>query len=81
MDRELEDHIGDLINKSTKDLKTRIVRLVTRYNNKLLKEKTREFKTSANTTPRKNFDSSVRVKTSSRKDSKYHSDSDDYYSD
>lgn len=47
MDRELEDQINDLINKSNKDLKTRIVRIVVRYQNKLLKEQARELKTSA----------------------------------
>lgn len=84
MDRELEDQIDDIINKVTKDLKTRIARIVVRHQTKLLKEKAREFKTSTSVAPRKTsttISSSGRGKTS-KKDSKYSdSESDAYYSD
>jgi hypothetical protein len=47
MDTELEKQIDELICKSNKDLKTRIMRLVTRHQNKLLKEQARELKKSS----------------------------------
>jgi hypothetical protein len=46
MDRELEEQIDELINKSTKDLKSKIIRLVVRQQNKLLKEQARELKSN-----------------------------------
>jgi hypothetical protein len=100
MDRELEEQIDDLIHKATKDLKTRIVRIVVRHQNKLLKDQARELKagtsiagTGGSRGGRKTTEpvtSGGRVsnskvtsrKSSSKKDSKYHSDSDSdgYYS-
>ena len=88
MDRELEEQIDELIHKATKDLKTRIVRIVVRHQTKLLKEQARELKASG-TAPRKvvagrgKTSSEGRGKSSAKKDSKYHSDSDSdgYYSD
>tara|TARA_B110000908_G_C9895384_1_gene288615 strand:+ start:198 stop:500 length:303 start_codon:yes stop_codon:yes gene_type:complete len=44
MDRELDEQIDELIHKATKDLKTRIARVVVRHQNKLLKEQARELK-------------------------------------
>ena len=93
MDRELEEQIDELIHKSTKDLKTRIIRIVVRHQNKLLKEQAREFKSAGSSAHRKDSVSSAhhkdvvssggKGKASSKKESKYHShsDSDSYYSD
>jgi len=84
MDRELEEQIDSIIQKATKDLKTRIVRIAIRHQNKLLKNQAREFKTPS--APRRSTQPPVRQitqKTSRKsKDSKYHSDSDTdgYYS-
>jgi hypothetical protein len=93
MDRELEEQIDELIHKATKDLKTRIIRIVVRNQNKLLKEQAREFKSTGSSAHRKDAVSSShrkdvvssggKGKASSKKESKYHShsDSDSYYSD
>ena len=82
MDRELEDQIEDLIIKATKDLKTRISRIVVRHQTKLLKEQARGLK-SASVAPRKTSTATSSSVKTSKKDSKYHSDSgsdsDDYY--
>ena len=94
MDREIEEQIDDLIYKSTKDLKARIMRAVIKHQNKLLKEQARELKSSGSGTRkapteqtssvsgRRKSNQTVTSKKSSRKDSKYHSDSDSdgYYS-
>jgi hypothetical protein len=84
MDRELEEQIGELINKATKDLKMRIVRIVVKHQNRLLKEQAREFKTNGGVTaPRRGRNVKVDTTTashskrkSSKKDDKYNSDSD-----
>ena len=94
MDHELEEQINELITKANKDLKTRIVRIVVRHQNKLLKDQARELKAGSSAPNRKTVDvqqtsgrkSNQKVsskKSSSKKDSKYHSDSDSdgYYSD
>ena len=44
MDKELDEQINDVINKATKDLKLKIMRVVTRHQNKLLKEQARALK-------------------------------------
>jgi hypothetical protein len=90
MDRELEEQIDELINKATKDLKSRICRVVIRNQNKLLKDQAREFKTSGGGPPpprrkafvQKESTSSSKPKKDAKKDDKYHSDSDSdgYYS-
>ena len=90
MDRELEEQIDDIIHKATKDLKTRIARIVVRHQTKLLKEQARELKSGASTNTRKTNTSSdngrkqqskVSSRNNSKKDSKYSdSDSDGYYS-
>lgn len=74
MDRELEDQIDTLITKATKDLKTRILRVVTRYNNKVLKQQARELKSSTNKRDHKHTN-----KDTSRSSKNNHSDG--YYSD
>lgn len=88
MDRELEEQIDELIQKSTKDLKTRIVRVVTRSINKALKDHSRELKTvGGGSTTHKTGHKAVAAKATSRRSSKkeerYKSDndSDGYYSD
>jgi hypothetical protein len=97
MDRELEEQIDDLINKSIKDLKTRILRIVVRNQNKLLKDQARELKNGTSTgtsvassrkpaepsnTRKSNQKVTSSRKSSTKKDSKYSdSDSDGYYSD
>jgi hypothetical protein len=90
MDRELEEQIDELIQKATKDLKTRICRVVIRHQNKLLKDQARELKSGSGTVPSrrgrrgvKEFsDSSSKTKKAVKKDDKYYSDSDSdgYYS-
>jgi hypothetical protein len=85
MDRELEEQIDELIHKATKDLKTRICRVVIRHQNKLLKVQAREFK-SKGAPPSLRFSKTLKessnTKNSAKKDDKYHSDSDSdgYYS-
>ena len=94
MDRELEDQIDELIHKATKDLKTRIVRIVVRHQNKLLKQQARDLKTGNTTTNRRAASTGTtaardkrraappKKATSSKKDDRYYSDSDSdgYYS-
>lgn len=95
MDRELEEQIDDLIHKSTKDLKSRICRLVSKHETKLLKQQARDLKSGPapvtkkqTVPPSRKSDRGDRVTdkgVSSRpvkKDDKYHSDSDSdgYYS-
>lgn len=86
MDRELEEQIDELIKKATKDLTTRISRVVIRHQNKLLKEKARDIKNGVdNRRCRKEPVTKVystKEKKHDRKDGKYHSDSDSdgYYS-
>ena len=53
MDRDLEDRIDILVQKATKDLKTRIVREVTRSMNKALKEQARGLKSSGGATSKR----------------------------
>ena len=90
MDRELEEQIDELIQKATKDLKTRICRVVIRHQNKLLKDQARELKSGIGTAPsrrglkgvKESSASSSKTKKADKKDDKYHSDSDSdgYYS-
>ena len=87
MDRELEEQIDDLIHKATKDLKIRILRIVTRGMNKALKDKSRGLKTTGVEITNRKTGRKVENKTISRRTSKkeerYKSDndSDGYYSD
>lgn len=102
MDRELEEQIDELIHKATKDLKTRLVRVVSRHQAKLLKDQARDLKsgttggTTSSTTRKtvntvapvnggrgKSVTATSEKSAKSKKDSKYHSDSDSdgYYSD
>lgn len=98
MDRELEQQIDELINKVTKDLKTKILRTVVKHQNKLLKDQARELKTGVSAQSAQSAQSARKVKTdsvssnknqlssskgkSTKKDNKYHNDSDTdgYYS-
>ena len=91
MDRELEQHIDELITKATKDLKTRICRVAIRHQNKLLKEQARDLKACSSTASRGRTGTSGRTGTTSKASSsnventytssKNDSDSDRYYSD
>ena len=47
MESELEQQIDELIQKVTKDLKTKILRVVYRHQNKLLKDQARDLKGGA----------------------------------
>ena len=47
MESELEQQIDELIQKFTKDLKTKILRVVYRHQNKLLKDQARDLKGGA----------------------------------
>ena len=89
MDRELEEQIDELIQKATKELKTRICRVVIRHQNKLLKDQARELKSGIGTAPsrrglkgvKESSASSSNTKKAVKKDDKYSdSDSDGYYS-
>ena len=81
MYNDLENRIDTLIQKATKDLKTRIVREVNRSINKILKENSRGIKSSDGTTKRgRKADASYTGKSKSRSKDRYDSDS-DYYSD
>ena len=75
MDRDLEEQINDLINKSNKDLKTRIVRIVVRHQNKLLKDQARDLKTnnSSRNAPvtSRNTTSKDKKSNSTKSDTKY----------
>tara|TARA_Y100000389_G_scaffold105773_1_gene102659 strand:+ start:1590 stop:1856 length:267 start_codon:yes stop_codon:yes gene_type:complete len=53
MDSELEEKIDTLIQKACKDLKTRIMREVSKSFNKSLKEQARELKSSSSTSKNK----------------------------
>jgi hypothetical protein len=95
MDRELEQQIEELIQKTINDLKTKIIRIVIKNQNKVLKDQARELKTGGSTTApqhRKERVGSVSSTTKGslsttkgktvKKDGKYQSDSDTdgYYS-
>lgn len=83
MDRELEEQIEDLINKSNKDLKTRIMRIVMRHHNKILKEQVRELKNTGISSHKSTRGRVVAKEptTYKKSTSKYHSESEsDYYS-
>lgn len=53
MDSELEEKIDTLIQKACKDLKTRIMREVSKSLNKTLKEQARELKSNASSSKSK----------------------------
>ena len=53
MDSELEEKIDTLIQKAYKDLKTRIMREVSKSLNKTLKEQARELKSNASSSKSK----------------------------
>jgi len=80
MDSELEEKIDTLIQKTYKDLKTRIMREVSKSINKSLKEQARDIKSNTTSSKSKkqvtSSSSGGRGKKSSR--NKYDSDS-DYY--
>jgi hypothetical protein len=90
MDRELEEQIDDLINKATKDLKSKILRIFIRTQNKLLKDQARDFKGGcgqtrkplATSTKKSHSTKELPTKKSyvSKKDKGSDSDSDEYYS-
>ena len=89
MERELDEQIEDLINKSNKDLRTRIMRIVMRQHNKILKDHARELKNTSSSSYKPvrgrvvvNESTNSKESTISKKSkSKYHSDSEsDYYS-
>lgn len=95
MDIELEEQIDELIRKTTKDLKTKVCRLINRYQSKLTKQHTRELKLALKGIPvkkeavekprhreRKTSRDSTNSKKSSRNDKTYDdSESEsDYYS-
>jgi len=85
MDSELEEKIDTLIQKACKDLKTRIMREVSKSFNKSLKEQARELKSNSSTSKNKKQVASSTGRGSSRgsggkKSHKNKDDSDsDYY--
>ena len=77
MDRELEEQIDEIIQKTTKDLKLKILKIVLKNQNKILKEQARELKGGSITTRKSSCKESLTKKSAvSKKDS----DSDAYYS-
>ena len=94
MDRELEQQIEELIQKTINDLKTKIIRIVIKNQNKVLKDQARELKTGGSTTAPQHRKERVGSASSTtkgslstkgktvKKDGKYQSDSDTdgYYS-
>ena len=88
MDNELDGQINDIINKSTKDLKLKITRVVNKHQTKLLKEHARQLKSTSFSSRKplrgKSKDSANNESMPSKKKStdRYHSNSEsDYYSD
>ena len=82
MDSDLEEKIDTLIQKACKDLKTRIMREVSKSLNKSLKEQARELKSNSSTSKNKKQVSSTsgRGRGIARKSHKNKDDSDsDYY--
>lgn len=81
MDSELEEKIDTLIQKACKDLKTRIMREVSKSLNKSLKEQARELKSNASTSKnKKQVTTSSGIGSGDRKSRKNKDDSDsDYY--
>ena len=81
-DNELEDQLDEVIQKTIKDLKTRISRIVTKHVNRLLKNQSREFKESVakKADPPKRRSNNDRNDRNDRNDKKEHSDneSDEY---
>jgi len=60
MDRELEEQIDEVVNKTIKDLKLKISKLVVKNQNKILKEQAKELKTNGLQTSRKTNPAPVR---------------------
>ena len=83
MDSELEEKIDTLIQKACKDLKTRIMREVSKSLNKTLKEQARELKSNASSSKSKKqvtSSSGGRGRGRGKKSSRNKDDSDsDYY--
>jgi hypothetical protein len=77
MDSELEEKIDALIQKAHKDLKTRIVREVSKSLNKSIKDQARELKSnnSSSSKHKKHVASPTKEKKSSRRKN----DDSDYY--
>ena len=87
MDRELDQQIDDIISKTTKDLKTKIERVIVRHQNKLIKDHARELKSVGNSVHKidrgksTKQSASSKQSTSSKQSKKYYTDSEsDYYS-
>lgn len=68
---ELTQQIEEIINKSTKDLKSKIDRVVSKHQNKIIKEHSRELK---------NFNKQRTVKESTNKKQNNYRDSESTYS-
>jgi len=82
MDSDLEEKIDTLIQKACKDLKTRIMREVSKSLNKTLKDQARELKSNASSSKSKKqvTSSSGGGRTKGKKSSRNKNDSDsDYY--
>jgi hypothetical protein len=81
MYKEIEGQIDALVQKSNKDLKTRIMRLITRQTNKILKDHERQFKNkSSSSREKKQVKTSHTKNKPKKKYSDSESDSDGYYS-
>lgn len=74
MDTEIEQQINDLINKSVHELKNRILRIVLRNQNKLLKEQERKIKSEKTSKGNTSSKPPVQKSRQKNKDSDYYSD-------
>ena len=80
MDRELEEQIDEVVNKTIKDLKLKISKLVVKNQNKILKEQAKELKTNGLQTSRKT-NPPAPVRKNSNKESKRESHKKSYKDD
>ena len=86
MERDLEEQIDELFQKTNRELKSKIVKIIIRSQNKLLKDQARELKGSLNnrkpiiniSNGKKSTKESSLKKSSGRKDTEGNTDSDEY---
>lgn len=83
MDRELEDQIDQLFNKTIVDLKTKISRLILKHEKKIIKDLSKSVPTSS-AKPSKRISKAIPVHQKNKSKGKYHSEASesesDYYS-
>ena len=81
MDREIEEQIDELIQKTTKDLKSKILKIFLKNQTKLIKEHAKDLKSGINVRkpsgrkPTSSNEVSTKKSSSFKKDKKNYSDS------